>query len=109
MSTPPDPEVWQDCPPGQLAEMVGRIRFKERRRFLRQAAQGASALLVLGVGGAAAAQWIRADRPPRYGGLACSEVMQLMPDYRSHRLGEALAAKVAIHLEKCPHCRSQTS
>ena len=106
MNTDRTSDTWEGCPPGELKQMVGQIRLDERRRFLRQVAKGSAAVILLGAGGVVASQWLLKDRMDRFGGLACSRVMELLPTYKGRQLEDDLMRRVAIHLENCPKCEA---
>lgn len=97
-----EPEAWARCPMGTLKQMEGQIRTDQRRDFLRALAKGSAAVVLLGAGGVVAAQWMLREKTQ----LACSEVMELLPDYVSHELDEDLSKRVAAHLAVCPPCRA---
>ncbi len=98
-----EPEAWQECPPGELKQMVGRIRLERRRDFVRTLAKGTAAVVVLGAGGLVASQWMHT---PTHGKLACSKVTELMPDYKARRLDSDLMERVATHLANCSKCNA---
>lgn len=99
-----EPEAWQACPVGMVKQMVGRIRVDRRRDFLRTLVKGSAAVVLLGAGGVVAAQWMQKEQAQRNGELACSRVVELLPDYQARRLDSDLMRRVAAHLEKCPSC-----
>lgn len=84
--------------------MVTRARTQQRRRVLKKLGGAAAGLLVLGSGGYVVSRWLSEPREYRYGGIACSEVMRLLPDYREEKLGAVLSEKIAAHLAECPKC-----
>ncbi len=101
-STPVDD--WQPCPPGELKRMADRIRLRERRKALKKMGAAGAALLVAVGGGYLAKEWFDQPREYHFGGIACSEVMPLLPDYRAGKLDELLRNQVSEHLDKCPNC-----
>lgn len=98
-------DPWQPCTPGELRRMVTRIKTEERRLMLKQVGGVVAGVLVLGVGGHLASQhWPRSSEP-RYGGIACSEVRPLMPEYQAGELAAKLTEKIKAHLARRPQCR----
>ncbi len=101
MSTPSaDRDPWDACPPGELQRMVGRTRIRQRRRFLKRLGGTAAGLAAIAAGGF----WLLQPGEYHFGGIACSEVMSLLPDYRANKLPAELKEKVSLHLAKCPEC-----
>ena len=101
-----EPNAWCQCPVGTVKQMVGQIRLDQRREFLRTLAKGSAAVLLLGAGGVVTAQWMLKEEGQAKGQLACSDVMELLPDYVAHRLEDGVSDQVATHLAKCPPCRA---
>ena len=97
-------DQWEPCTPGELQRVVTRIKTHERRLMLKQLGGGAAGVLVLGVGGYLASQYGPRSSQQRYGGIACSEVMRLMPRYRARELSAELTRKIQIHVAECPRC-----
>jgi len=97
-------DSWQDCPPGELKRMLGTIQVRHRRRALKQIGAAGATIAVFGLVGYAAIGRTYFLRETRYGGLACREVMELLPDYRAKRLSAELSRKVTLHLRQCPDC-----
>ncbi len=104
MSTHPNHDSWDACPPGELTRMVRRIDIRRRREALKRMGGVAAAVVVVGLGGYAATEWLGGPREYHYGGIACSEVMRRMPDYMASRLPADLMRRIGVHLEKCPNC-----
>jgi hypothetical protein len=105
MNTPAEPQdEWIACCPGELQRMVGRIKNRQRRQFLIQLGAAASTIVVLGAGGYFALRQSEQPTEYRYGGIACSEVMPLLPEYRVGKLDPELTRQITVHLEKCPNC-----
>jgi len=98
------PEPWRDCPPGELLRMLRTIKIDQRRRAMKQLAATGAAIVVFGGVGYAAFDRARSPRAGRYGGLACSGVLVLLPDYRARRLSADRSRQVTLHLRDCPNC-----
>ena len=97
-------DQWEPCAPGELQRVVTRIKTHERRLMLKQLGGAVAGVFVLGVGGYLASQHEPWSSPQRYGGIACGEVMRLMPRYRARELSTELTQKIQIHLAECPRC-----
>jgi hypothetical protein len=97
-------DAWSDCAPGELQRVATRLRDRRRREFLRQAGSVAAGVVVLGAGGYFATRAGTSSPLQPYGGIACAEVMRLMPRYRAQQLSADVAERIQIHLAKCPKC-----
>lgn len=101
---PPGEDLWRACPQGELQRMVQGIRIWQRRRMLKQLGTATASLFLAGGAGYVAADlWLWSDGSPP-GGIACSDVMRLLPAYRARKLKLEMAEKVSAHLENCPRC-----
>ncbi len=47
--------------------------------------------------------WLWSDGSPP-GGIACNEVIRLLPAYHAQNLKPTLAEKISIHLDECTKC-----
>lgn len=97
-------DPWNECPPGELQRMAERLKIRQRRQALKRIGSAATALTVVSAGGYVAGRWLLGPAENRYGGIACSEVMPLLTDYRAKKLDPPLMRKIAAHLAECPHC-----
>lgn len=99
---------WDPCPRGKLHQMVRQRQARRRRRLVDRAAVTAATVLLLVVAGVAVISFISnsiGESTPHFGGIACAEVRDLLPQYAAGSLDAETAAKVDTHLEECPHCR----
>ncbi len=97
-------DQWDACPAGELQRMVGRIKARRQRRLLTQVGSTAAALLTAFAAAFFTTGWLRQPTECRFGGIACSEVKPLLPDFLAEKLDAELARKVDIHLQQCPDC-----
>ncbi len=97
-------EAWCPCVPGELQRVAARTRGRRRREFLRQAGSVAAGVAVLGVGGYLATRLGTTPPGHPYGGIACADVVRLMPRYRAKELNAEIAERIQIHLARCPEC-----
>lgn len=106
---------WEPCGEGIIKLAGDTIREQQiqhsRRQFLRKASVTAAVVACGGFAG-----WTLMgpknqlnslyDNPNFPGGIACSEVMRLLPEYVAGSLDETkLVASIDVHLEGCSHCR----
>ena len=102
--------LWQECPPGTLANLAGRLRGRRRRRFL---ARLAVAPLVLLAGATVTMIVLGKNDPPKRDtnpsgaslAIKCKECKQLLPLYLTHSLPPDQTEKMRVHLAKCRPCR----
>jgi hypothetical protein len=105
---------WQPCDQGLIQdanESIRGVRLQHsRRQFLRKAS--AAAVVVAGAGFVG---WslMKQDDPlralhgnPNYpGGIACSEVLRLLPDYVTGSIDDLkLVSSIDEHIAECRHC-----
>lgn len=90
-------EEWEDCPKGTLQSLANRI---QRRRTMKRAAWTIPLTLML----LAWAGWLSSPFNPNSSGLACDQVVKLLPDYAANSLSNARQRQVEQHLKKCPLC-----
>lgn len=105
---------WQPCDQGVIQEANGLVREgqlqQSRRMFLRNAT---TAVVATGVGFAAWSLFGPKDQlgdlynnPNFPGGIACSEVKRLLPEYIGGSLqsNTTLVSSIVEHLSQCTHC-----
>lgn len=97
-------DAWSDCAPGELQRVAAHLRGRRRREFLRRAGSVAAGVVVLGTGGVLATRVGTSSPAQPYGGIACAEVMRLMPRYRAQQLNAEVTEKIRIHLAHCSDC-----
>ena len=95
-------DQWQPCTPGELRRMVTRVRTHQRRLMLKQVGGIAAGVLVLGVGGYLASQHLPQSSEQHYGGIACSDVMRLMPKYQAGEFAVELTEKIKVLSRSAP-------
>ena len=110
-SNQPQNEQWQDCPAGELNQMVGRLNARQRQQRRKQIFTTAAACVLLVASGVFVAGTALDPGGPRYGGITCDECkghFVAFYEYKSNDgpFGEKLAASMKTHLEQCQPCRS---
>lgn len=91
-------DEWEDCPKGTLQSVANRSR---RQRTIKRAAWAIQLTLVMLL---AWTGWLPSPFSAKSGGLACDQVVKLLPDYASNSLSATQRAQVEQHLKKCPFC-----
>lgn len=95
---------WTACPTGTLQGLAGRLRAKRRRTIAARAAGVTAAALAILL----TAHFIPARHAPDdyfHGGIYCSQVRPVLPDYRAGKLHGEFLGQVEQHLAECPPCR----
>lgn len=105
MTSPSDSSpAWTDCPPGEIAGLVNRLKSARRRKTLQKAAAATSLVLVFALATTGlVSHWLtgRADIPE----IACAKVLELAPRYVGGQTEDELTAQIDQHLKGCEHCR----
>lgn len=109
----PNAEHWQECPPGELTQMVTRLDRSQRRARHRKLAgvvlgsSAAYAAVVLALG-----SWM-SSQGTIFGGISCSYCVDHFEAYSEHlqsiRVSDdaEFLASMRTHIEKCALCRSK--
>ncbi len=107
MST--EPENWDPCPQGELTKTVQARTSQRRRKVIDRVAVVAATLMVLIAVGGYTLGTFTPEPPPggRFGGLACTQVAELLPSYIAGETEAKTTENVAVHLKNCPHCQSR--
>ena len=91
-------DEWEDCPKGTLQSVANRSR---RQWTTKRAAWAIPLTLVMLL---AWTGWLPSPFSSKSSGLACDQVVKLLPDYASNSLSTTRRAQVEQHLKKCPFC-----
>jgi len=101
MTTPThSPDEWQPCAPGQISDVVRRLKTAHRRRVLRQVVVPVAVVLVAAV---VAGSYMASHIGPR-GSLACNDVRSYLAQYQAGNLSADLMGRIEAHLSQCPDC-----
>ena len=108
---------WNDCPAGEIQQMVARERSRRTSRRLTRAVSATSVVAVLMiavfVGGR---RFLNQPGPAQDGGgtvakiltaISCEEVVKYLPAYLNdtlHRDHPHAYSAVFVHVNHCPHC-----
>jgi hypothetical protein len=104
-------DEWNDCPTGELRQMVGRLKATQQRARSKQLFSIASACMLLVGGGIFVIGSLLDTGSLRYGGISCSECQANFAAYHDFKneaasLDDSLATSMAAHLEQCQFCRN---
>jgi len=107
-SRPDDSAAWTPCAEGTLQQMVRSAKSQRHAASLRSVAVTTAGLILLVAVGGLIARQLSAPLGPagegNFGGIACSDVGPLLPDYQAGRLEASVAEQVRLHLSQCPQC-----
>ena len=104
--SPKKREEWIPCPPGKLAKLAGQERVRQRRQFLVRAGSAVGVVALATGAGWLAFRGRGKPTEPGFGGIVCSRVCELAPQYLMGQLDPAVAQQIKTHLEKCVACRT---
>jgi predicted anti-sigma-YlaC factor YlaD len=99
---------WSPCPPGDLQRMAKSMRARSSRRATLRAAGAAAAavsVILLSIVGVQYLQGDGAAGDMYFGGISCTDVRRLAPDYMAGHVGEQDGARIRAHLAECPMCQ----
>ncbi len=109
---------WQPCEDGQIRRAGESIRkqrqIEARRKFLRGASTAAVAVVgagfvgwtLMGPKASEEPSSLFTVNPASYGGIACRDVVRLLPDYIALSIEDSNAIEaIEVHLAKCEPCR----
>jgi len=97
---------WQECPPGEVSQLVGRLRARRQRQTLRQVALGVAGLCLVLIAGNSLVHRVLSPAGPNFGGITCSEVTRNAEAYVAGNLDAELVRRIDSHLDSCLYCRS---
>jgi hypothetical protein len=101
---------WDECPPGEIGDLVGRLRGKRRQERVQAfGLAGAAAALLIAAGLVAMNR--SAQTPAGEGilaaGIWCSEFLDQSDEYMAGQLDAARVQQMEGHLAECEHCRQK--
>ncbi len=99
-------EEWIPCPAGTLAALAGHERACQRRKFLVRAGSAVGVIVLTSGAGWLAFRGTRKPTEPTFGGIACSRVRELAPQFMMGKLDQAVTRQIKTHLEQCSACRT---
>ncbi len=99
-------EEWIPCPPGKLATLAGHERVRQRRQFLVRAGSAVGVVALTSGAGWLAFRGSGKPAEPTFGGIACSRVRELAPQFMMGKLDQSVTQQIKTHLEQCVACRT---
>ena len=105
--SPQQREEWIPCPPGKLVKLAGQERVRQRRRFFVRAGSAVGAFALATGAGWFAFRGRGKPSEPDYGGIVCSRILELAPQYMMGQLDPGVVKQIKTHLEQCAGCRNR--
>lgn len=110
MSSNQQHENWNECPPGELSQLAGRLNTSRQRARRKQLFTNTAACMLLVACGVFVVGSLIDTGGPRFGGITCSECKANFVAYHGHKtevapIEDSLVNSMAIHLEQCQICR----
>ncbi len=100
------PTAWESCESDFLADKsTSKHVAKRRRATVRRFSAASAAVALLAVGAWGVSEWASRPAENYFGGIACSEVRELIPAMMAGDLAPNVARQVEVHLESCPLCQ----
>ena len=105
--------AWEECPAGELTQMVTRLDAAEQRRRSKQIYGTALISTVVFAGVVLAMGTFFDSGTTNYGGIDCAYCRNHLAEYFPHLNGDAVledaqfVASMKTHLEKCTFCRAK--
>ncbi|HQU47266.1 MAG TPA: zf-HC2 domain-containing protein [Pirellulales bacterium] len=99
-----DNDDWQPCPPGLLGGMVQKARRRRRHEVLNRGLAAALLVVLTVWGGVFVASRHQGQGEFDFGGITCSRVRALMPEYMAGKLDVPTSESIRQHLAQCPDC-----
>ena len=97
---------WNDCSPGEVRQMVQRLRAENRIHQIRQTTSAAVVVTMVLISGYFIKQAVLpSESDQKIAGIYCSEVRKLGKDYMTDKLDENKSAQIKNHLADCESCR----
>lgn len=97
---------WPACPPGEVSRLASRLQGHRRAAARRQRIVAGLLVLLMAFSGYYFVG-VLPQAKPNFGGIACSEVHDLMPQYLAQQLDAATSAHIDEHLQHCRKCRQE--
>jgi hypothetical protein len=96
---------WQACPPGEVGRLVDGLQNRNRA-LATQRRMVAAALLLMTAFTGYYFVGVLPNAEPNYGGIVCSRLMELAPQFMAGTLDAEASSWVKTHLAHCKHCRN---
>ncbi len=104
---------WDDCPQGELSQMVRKLGASQTRARNRKLFQTGVVSMVLVACGVVVVGSMTGSNSMSLGGITCSECVSSFAEYHAHVTGvkpledSKLATSLATHLAHCQMCQSR--
>ena len=97
---------WQACPPGEVGRLVHRLQDRHRALATQRRMVAAVLLLMTACTGYYFVG-VLPNAEPNYGGIVCSRLHELAPQYMAKTLNADTSGRIQLHLAHCKSCRDK--
>ena len=97
---------WQACRPGEVGRLVDGLQGRNRALAGQRRMVAAVLLLVTAFTGYYFVG-VLPNANPNYGGIACSRLLELAPQFMAGTLDAEASSRVETHLTHCKHCQNK--
>jgi len=97
---------WQACPPGEVGRLVDGLQDRRRALAAQRRTVAAALLLMMAFTGYYFVG-VLPNAEPNYGGIVCSRLQELAPQYLAGTLDAETSGRIDVHQQHCKHCRNK--
>jgi hypothetical protein len=94
---------WQACPPGEVGRLVDGL-LNRNRALAAQRRTVAAVLLLMTAFTGYYFVGVLPNSDPNYGGIVCSRLMELAPQFLAGTLDAETSGRINVHRKHCKHC-----
>ena len=96
-------DEWQACPPGEVGRLVDGLQDRNRSLAVQRRMVAAALLLMTAFTGYYFVG-VLPNAEPNYGGIVCSHLMELAPQFLAGTLDAEASSRIETHRKHCKHC-----
>ena len=105
MPTPLSNDNWTPCQPGDLVNVVDKLRRRKQMQKTASTLRTAAAIVAGVFIGWGVWQFPAMMPEPNFGGIVCSEVRANSQAFAMQQLAPDVATRIRNHMERCPACQ----
>jgi len=106
-------DVWNDCPRGELSQMVRKLDAAQSLTRTKKLVQTGLLSMLLVAGGVVAGGVLFSSNSMNFGGITCTECQGHFAEYHGHMTGSELLEDLGLvksmetHIANCQSCRGR--